>query len=253
MQKKQLKQVKKIAVTATILFIVIALAFFYYRRYCNRLHSFEDGGYALKYPVRGIDLSHHNPIIDWKEAANEGISFAFIKATEGSNHLDRNYPYNYKLARENNIKVGSYHFYIFGSSGHQQARHFIKTAKCNSGDLIPAIDVEHSPANKYPKDTAYMSVVIKELRILENELYEHYGVHPIMYTNKECYKLYVKDYFPENPVWICDLHKEPSDAEIKNWVIWQFSHTGRILNIKENIDLNYFRYSYQDLIKYSLP
>ncbi|NDW09226.1 glycoside hydrolase family 25 protein [Dysgonomonas sp. 520] len=253
MQKKQLKRIKKIAVVAAISFILIALAFFFLKKYQQKFNSFNNTDYSNKYFVKGIDLSHHNPIIDWGAAKNENIAFAYIKSTEGIGHLDRNYPYNYKLAKENNIKIGSYHFYTFGVSGYKQAQHFIKTAKCQSGDLIPAIDVEHSPSNVNSNDTAYMSLVKKELKILEKTLYEHYGMRPIIYTNKDCYKKYVKDLFPANPIWICDLHNEPSDKEIKNWIIWQFSHTGKILKIKENIDLNYFRYSFEELKKYTLP
>lgn len=37
-----------------------------------------------KYPVRGVDVSHYQGDIDWDTLANQGIDFAFIKATEGS-------------------------------------------------------------------------------------------------------------------------------------------------------------------------
>ena len=36
------------------------------------------------YPVKGVDVSEHQKDIDWKGLASEDISFAFIKATEGS-------------------------------------------------------------------------------------------------------------------------------------------------------------------------
>ncbi|MFV0470230.1 MAG: glycoside hydrolase family 25 protein [Dysgonomonas sp.] len=253
MKQKQLKQLKKAAILFTFLLFVVAGVFLLVKKLRTSFDSFEDGGFSDKYVVRGIDLSHHNPIIDWNAAVAQNITFAYIKATEGSDHEDRNYVYNYDQAKRSGVRVGSYHFYIFGSSGSAQARHFIKTAKCASGDLIPAIDVEHSPANIYTRDTAFFALVIKELKILEKELWDNYGVHPVIYTNKDCYKLYVKDYFPNNPIWMCDLHNEPSDSDVKNWMIWQFSHKGRIANRDDDIDLNYFRYSFADLKKYTLP
>ena len=41
-----------------------------------------------KYPVRGVDVSHYQGEIDWGRLAGEDISFAYIKATEGSSHKD---------------------------------------------------------------------------------------------------------------------------------------------------------------------
>ncbi len=33
--------------------------------------------------VRGMDVSHHQSIIDWQKVASSGIAIAFAKATEG--------------------------------------------------------------------------------------------------------------------------------------------------------------------------
>jgi len=248
------KKKKNIADKLKILFIVflLALSVFAVLFYFIRIKWQEPTNFNKeKFQVRGVDLSHHNPIINWSELQGHNISFAYLKATGGVSHLDRNYPYNYKAVKDNRIRVGSYHFYLFAASGKEQARHFINTAKCEQGDLLPAIDVEHSPDNPYSKDTAFVSIVVNELKILENELYEYYGYHPVIYTNKDCYKLYVKDNFPSNYIWMCDLHKEPSD--IDNWIIWQFSHKGQLEGVDSELDLNYFRYSYDQINKILIP
>jgi len=223
-------------------------AFFIIRGYIDEPESFD----SSKYFVKGIDVSHHNPILNWENVMEQNISFAYMKATEGNSHLDRNYEFNYELARKTNIRVGSYHFYTFALSGDEQANHFLKTAKFNSGDLIPAIDVEHSPANPYSKDKEFTAMVIRELKVMENRLYEHFGVHPVIYTNKDCYKLYIKGNFPENIIWMCDLHNEPS-KDIENWRIWQFSHKGELSGIDGHIDLNYYRYTFSEFKELLLP
>jgi lysozyme len=232
------------AITACLCIV----AFFIIKDYFGESGSFDSG----KYFVKGVDVSHHNPILNWESVLEQNITFAYIKATEGASHEDRNYPYNYDLARETNIKAGSYHFYTFGLSGKEQARHFLKIAKFNAGDMLPAIDVEHSPANPYSKDKDYIEVVVSELKALEKELYEHFGIHPVIYTNKDCYKLYIKDNFPDNLIWMCDLHNEPSD-DVKNWRIWQFSHKGELPGVDGDIDLNYYRYSFQEFKELLLP
>ncbi len=244
---KKLK-LKSITVVSTLIVLFLTLGYYFHKKHATA----DTFAKSSKYQVKGIDVSHHNPILDWAEVKRQNVNFAYLKATEGITHDDRNYIYNYKLAKDNNVKTGSYHFYNFGISGREQAKHFIRIAKCQSGDLIPAIDVEHSPANTYSKDTAFIKNVVKELSVMENELYEYYGVHPVIYTNTDCYKLYIKNSFPNNPIWMSSLDKEPSN-DIKNWVIWQFSHTGALDGIAGDLDLNYFRYSFDDLHRLLLP
>lgn len=210
------------------------------RRYFNRIHTFEEFIFSYKYPVRGVDVSHHNSFIDWFQLKEDGITFTYLKSTEGETHLDRNYQENYRFAKAAGIKVGTYHFFIFGKDGNEQAKHFIENSKINPGDLIPAIDFEHSRANREVLDEKSVNQVIDELKKLEAALFAHFGTHPIIYTNKQCYRIYLKDKFPDNPLWICDLHNEPGD-EFDHWSFWQFSHTGKLNGVEDHIDLNYFR------------
>lgn len=248
MKRKKSKQgFKTLVCIFTMVVVCLCLGYFFYKNN-KQSNTFDKSN---KYSVRGIDVSHHNPILNWIEVKNDDVNFAYIKATEGITHDDRNYPYNYKLAKENNVKIGSYHFYNFGVSGREQAKHFIRIAKCESGDLIPAIDVEHSPFNPYSKDSAFVGSVIKELKIMEQVMYEHYGVRPMIYTNMDCYKLYVKDHFPDNPIWISSLNKEPDNVD--NWVIWQFSHHGKLKSHDGDLDLNYFRYTIDRLNEICIP
>lgn len=239
---------KKLALSSVLVLCLVLVGLFIVKDYLSESETFDSD----KYFVKGIDVSHHNPILNWNSVLEQNITFAYLKATEGNSHLDRNYPYNYELAREANVKVGSYHFYTFALSGKEQADHFLKTAKFNSGDLIPAIDVEHSPANPYSKDKKYVALVVNELKVLENELYEHFGVHPIIYTNRDCYKLYIKGNFGDNIIWMCDLQNEPS-KDLDKWRIWQFSHKGELPGIDGHVDLNYYRYSFNEFKELLLP
>ena len=218
----------------------------------EQFHSFYDNKYSHKYPVRGVDVSHHNGKVNWMQMKNEGITFAYIKSTEGVSHLDTKYLDNYVGANQAEVKVGTYHFYTFGLDGVLQAKHFIHQSTISSGDLIPAIDVEHSSINQYSNDKDYIQQVVDELVKLERELHDYYGVRPLIYTNKDCYKLYIKKNFPENLIWMSDLHNEPQ-AKDYNWIVWQFSHTGNINGANREIDLNYFRYSFRQFNQLLMP
>lgn len=253
-RKKKISSQTSFAIGA-LLILLIAFLFYFFLFFGNKrnvFHSFDQSPYSAKYEVRGVDVSHHNSFINWNELRKESVTFAYLKSTEGVGHKDRDYRKNYRLAKEAGLKVGTYHFYTFGMDGKKQAQHFIRNSIIKSGDMIPAIDVEHSSINKSCKTDADLQKMLKELRALEKRLHEHYGKRPVIYTNKDCYRQYIENNFPDNPLWICDLHNEPDVASDK-WVIWQFSHTGQISGVVNDIDLNYYRNSFGDFRNLLIP
>jgi lysozyme len=48
-----------------------------------------------KYPIRGIDVSHHQGGIDWLAVKASNTRFAYIKATEGASFRDPKFSENW--------------------------------------------------------------------------------------------------------------------------------------------------------------
>lgn len=44
--------------------------------------------------AEGIDLSHHNGVVDWPRLSTAGLSFVYLKATEGESHVDTRFQAN---------------------------------------------------------------------------------------------------------------------------------------------------------------
>ena len=63
-------------------------------------HFEEKSGY-------GVDLSHHNTVIDWEQVEAD---FIFLKATEGSTFTDSKYISYRNKAQKYGIAVGAYLF-----------------------------------------------------------------------------------------------------------------------------------------------
>ncbi len=253
LKSKQLLYRNIIIISAvTSLFILASVLRVIYLNKRGIYDSFGDTGVEQKYPVRGVDVSHHNEFVNWQVLKEENISFVFMKSTEGSDHLDREYQMNYLLAKEVGLKVGTYHFYTFGKDGKEQAQHFIDNSNIVSGDLIPAIDVEHSKINRATTSKESYDKMIDELKVMERVLSDYYGVRPIIYTNKECYRLYINGNFPDNPLWICDLNGEPGEDH-SHWQIWQFSHTGELDGAIGHIDLNFYRGTFNEFNSLLIP
>jgi lysozyme len=54
----------------------------------------------IKYPITGIDVSHHTGKIDFQKAKDQKIDFVYMKSTEGEYFKDKTFENNFKGAKE---------------------------------------------------------------------------------------------------------------------------------------------------------
>lgn len=176
-----------------------------------------------KYPVFGVDVSNYQGDIDWNVLEKQGVRFAFIKATEGSGHVDESVRKNLENAAETNIKLSAYHFFSFDSEGETQAANYISTVPADDIDMPPVVDIEYYADKRKNKPSKEEAESV--LRPLLLELEEYYGVKPIIYTTFPVYCRYVKDNFSEYPLWIRSVNFEPDLIE---WKFWQYCDSGEL-------------------------
>lgn len=101
--------------------------------------------------LKGIDISHHNGIVDFDTIRRETyLDFVICKATEGATYTDILFYDNIKEARANELLVGAYHYYRGTSHPHKQAEHFVNVVKNAGDDLLLAIDVEDEELKSTP-------------------------------------------------------------------------------------------------------
>ena len=205
-----------------------------------------------EYPIRGVDVSSYQGEIDWQRLSEQNIDFAYIKATEGSNHVDECFEKNLTEARKTSLRIGAYHFFSFDSLASTQAENFINTVPVFDGMLPPVIDVEFYGEynSKPPEDIAQIKY---ELSTLIKLLEDRYGMTPIIYATHESYKLFIENDFFECDVWIRDIWKYPTLPDEREWTFWQYSNRGRLkgYNGEERyIDLNVFCGSREDFLIY---
>ena len=75
-------------------------------------------------PIHGIDISKWQGEIDWAALRQAGTKFAFIKATEGGDHIDGRFLENWQAARRAGVPRGAYHFVYWCRPAHEQAAWF---------------------------------------------------------------------------------------------------------------------------------
>lgn len=203
--------------------------------------------YPEGYSIHGIDISHHQGEITWDEVSktlinDEPISFIFVKATEGKDHLDENFNDNFYEARENGFLRGAYHYFKPNVNASQQAAYFLKQVHLEEGDLPPVLDIEEKGTLSVEQ---LQKAALTWLRAVEKK----YGVAPILYTNYKFKKDYLNTSdFDRYPYWIAHYYVHNLTYKGK-WRFWQHTDCGRIKGIKEKVDLNIYNGSMYDLKK----
>lgn len=197
----------------------------------------------LKYPVKGVDVSHYQGDINWQVLSGENIKFAIIKATEGSSHEDENFAYNYEEAKKTSLYIGAYHFFSFDSPGRKQAENYIKAVPKDEDNLPPVIDFEfYGDKKQYPPQK---EEVLKELGEMLISLESYYGKKPIIYVTQATYEQYIKGTYDSYPIWMRSLLIEPN----MQWTIWQYANWGFLKGYEgaeRRIDLNVFNGSIEE-------
>ena len=191
--------------------------------------------WASRY-IQGVDVSHHQGAIDWPTLAADNVAFAYIKATEGADHVDTRFAYNWREAEAAGLYRGAYHFFTLCQPGARQASNFIAVVPPTPGALPPAVDLEHmGPCREGPT----MPDVIAETRVFLDRLEAHYGVRPIIYTTREFHDAHLAELRGER-FWIRSIGVSPRFRE-RDWIIWQHHNRGHRRGVDGPIDLNAFR------------
>jgi lysozyme len=218
--------------------------------------------------IKGIDVAHWEPEIDWARVRAQEIRFAFIKATQAADYVDDKFLSHWKGAKQAGILRGAYHFIDPRVDGRRQAQHFLRTVQLEPGDLPPVLDLEDLPvtttvvpkaaggrkqgqggaspkANKAAVTAALAAnsqmIACAEvwLRTVEQET----GRKPIIYSGPFFLRDRMADARGAPPawaskymLWIANYLNHPlreNDLPLQpkgwaNWTFWQYSESGMV-------------------------
>ena len=188
---------------------------------------------------KGIDVSEFQGKIDWAKVKKDGIEFAILKLGNiydyDTNYKDSKFDINYKNARAQGIKVGSYIYNYCNTvdtlkKGVEWALEKLSNKKL---DLPIYLDMEDKDIQGETKATltnqcnefakmieaaGYRAGVYANLNWLENEL------NP--------------DNFDKDiSVWVAQYYSKCEYAG--KYDIWQYTSSGKVSGISGNCDMNY--------------
>ena len=232
--------------------IIIALSIFFLVVLTRSLGVFYGVFDPLFYPIRGIDISHHQNHIDWNLLATGDTQFVYMKATEGNDWLDNKFLHNWKESKNVNIPRGAYLFMTFCSPAQEQADFFIKNVDADQNDLPPVIDIEHRDCkdeccHNLPPNTE----IHNRIQIIKDALQKRYKKEPIIYTTPIFYWEHLRE-LEHSRYWVASWGIWPFWRP--DWLVWQttageWSWSNRnVKGFSGNVDRNVLRVPVSELI-----
>ena len=187
-----------------------------------------------EFPVKGIDISHHNGKINFDAVKSDSVRFVIIKATDGVGDYDSCLVRNYTGAKNSGLDVGVYHYFRFHRDGHSQADYLLSTLDSFgvNVDLPIAIDIEHKNNSFYDVRT-----ITRNIRDMVNDLRKA-GYRAMIYVNLNEYSTFIQRDFKDVDLWLASS-RFPNDT-INQRILWQHSHQGRVTGVEGDVDLNTF-------------
>ncbi len=190
---------------------------------------------------KGIDVSYHQGDIDWKQVAQDGVEFAFLRVGlrgygTGKVVIDEQFENNVKGALANGIKVG---VYFYSQSVNQEE--VLEEARVVLEQIAPyrvtgpvvydAEKVDNSRTSSLsPKERTDMAITFCET-------VKEAGYRPMVYLNLDAaFTMVELERLEAYDKWFA--HYGTDMYYPYDYKIWQYSESGTVAGINGNVDLN---------------
>lgn len=161
----------------------------------------------------GVELNQDLNYIDLHKLQANGISFVYLKSTQGRSYFDNNYLLYRDQINGTKLAFGSIITYSNESTPEQQYQYFLKKVGQNSGSL-PILIVPASPSYG-PRWLKQMGQLVRLLQT------DHKQV--IVATNYRNHTFY-----PSNTKFLATGKKEPNSL---HYAFWQYTNDGHVKNV----------------------
>lgn len=186
-------------------------------------------------PAAGIDTASWQGTPDWAKVAAAGISFVYIKASEGGSASYPTLDKQYAGARAAGLTVGLYHYAKTTQSPSSNADALaaqVNRLGAKAGHLPPCLDIEEGAGNLAP----WADTFIDRLR-------QQTGLRRVtVYSSASFFKDRLGEGWMDNDVtlWIAHYGKLPGHPGYltPRVGIHQYSQTGKVNGIAGAVDLN---------------
>ena len=200
--------------------------------------------------VQGMDVSYYETSVDWAMARQDGIEFAFIRATDGTQYLDPKFAMYWQGAKDAGVIRGAYQYFRPAEDPVAQAELLLaQMGPVEPGDLPPVIDLEVSGGLTQPQVAAAVQLWVDHVAAA-------IGRPPIVYAGLYSWPtLTGAADLTTSPLWVAQYTTAPCpDIPLPwtHWAFWQDTSTGSITAVPgSTLDLDVFDGSHDDLLAFT--
>jgi uncharacterized protein (TIGR03382 family) len=189
--------------------------------------------------VNGIDVSEYDDAVDWPTAKAAGISFAFVRVSDGLDFPDTKFSTYWPGAQAAGVLRGAYQYFEPDQDPIQQADMLLSAmGSAMPGDLPPVLDLETA-------DGLSTTAVTAAVQSWVGEVQAAIGRPPIIYAGLYSWpELTGGADFTTSPLWIAQ-YTTAACPDIPDpwtsWEFWQHSDTGVVNGVTSSqLDLDVF-------------
>ncbi len=186
----------------------------------------------------GIDVSFYQGDIDWPQVQADGIQFAMIRASYGTEGVDPQFSNNMNNIAETSIARGAYHFCYALSveEAAAEANNFLNTIAPYKFNYPVALDLEYEPILSVGRET------LTNIALTFCDTVEKAGYYTMIYANLNWLSNYLDmSILDRFDIWLAQWGSKPTFSG--SFGMWQHSSTGRVSGINGDVDLDI---SYRD-------
>lgn len=206
--------------------------------------------------IQGLDVSSHQPTVDWPAQYSMGARFAYVKASEGLSYRSPTFNSQYSGAQSVGMLRGAYHFALPSiSTGAAQADYFVNSGGGWSPDgktMPPLLDIEYNPYSSLGNTCYNMSAsaMVNWIKDFSNRILSRTGRLPMIYTTTDWWSQCTGNSgaFGNHPLHLAS-YGQYVGAMPNGWgtySVWQYSSTGPFAG-----DSNAWNGSYANLQKFA--
>jgi lysozyme len=194
--------------------------------------------------VKGIDVSTWQGDIDWKKVASGETKFAILRATFGTDGVDRKFVQNITNAPKEGIFCGAYH-YCYATTTQaalEEADHFLQVIKPYQFPYPVALDLEDAALTFLGKKT------LTDIAQTFLERVRDAGYYVCLYSNLNwMVNLLDMSRLESFDVWLAQWNSKPTYQG--EFGLWQYSSEGELDGIPARVDLDLSYRDYPSIIQ----
>lgn len=189
--------------------------------------------------IKGIDVSEFQGSIDWDKVKADGIEFAILKVGFGMDITSQDDKYierNIEECERLNIPYGVYLFSYANTvaKASSEAEHTLRLIAGHKMPMGVWYDIEDNNTSGSVNKETLTNIINTYCNTIKNAGYE-VGI----YANLNWLENKIEDSVQEKwSVWVAQYNSECQYK--KDYVIWQYSSSGKVDGISGNVDMNYF-------------